>query len=235
MFTEDENLELDLSWTQEYIRLAKSENHPERERMESIQIQFIYVSTLNEVIHTICETHDLITDTANSNNNSLLPNEKTLHLIQSKKEYNGKRFKLTDISLFLVNLESQELFDYSVSVSDSRTFFREIPILGQICIPSSIFIFHKVNRLYFVFREMVRSTPSLVKKVPTSSILHLSTSKMPIKSALISDKNSALEKREGIKNPLSKKTTKRVRISPDIQVFNIGSNNRTSKIRILEN
>lgn len=232
--------QLDLSWTEEHIRTTKGQTMYNKEPMSKINIQFIYINTNNEISRIIKEDHDLtlISMSDNSHNathnaSSMLSEQIIFQLTKSKGRLTGTslsnglsaRYHLDDILLYCVSLDPANIFDYVASpanknVSNNDPFMKILsPICGNIIVPPSLFIFHPLNTIYFIFREMV-----LVQDILPS---HNPVIKSVLKSA-----NPGLG--QGLGQGLSKKLTKRVRISPDLPSYkNLGQGrNKTAKIRI---
>ena len=145
---------LDISWLNEIDRTIHSEDHPLRESLDYINIQYLYISKQNTLVHSITEKY-AFPDSCENKLFRTLTNETVLYLIQSKKYYDDTRYKCVDALLNLVDIEPDELLDFSRdSFVRSNTFFREVSLIHSIEFPPSIFVFHSVNRLYFIFREM---------------------------------------------------------------------------------
>jgi hypothetical protein len=217
--------QLDLSWTEEHIRTTKSQTMYNKEPMSKINIQFVYINTNNEISKIVKEEHDL---TLIDNVSSMLSEQNIFKLTRSNGILTGTswsngqstRFHLDDILLYCISLDPAKINDYVASPTDknrsnSDPFMKIIPpICGNIIVPSSLFIFHPLNTIYFIFREMV--------------LVQDTTHKLAIKSVL----KSAMSKNGLV---VSKKLTKRVRISPDLPSYkNLGhDHNKTAKIRII--
>lgn len=197
---------LDLSWTKEYIRSMNSQTLLDREPMETIRLKFIYVNAHSKIDLVEHEDCKLVFDP--SSNGSWVPEETVLRIIQNRKTVasTGHRYKLGDILSYVVTVDPMHLSGYcgEKGVSDS---LKTISTIGAIPIPPSFFIFHHINTIYFIFRQLVRLQSSGTgTSAPPLSIL----------------KNG--------KEP-TKKTTKRVRISPVLPKHTRSS---TSKIRIID-
>ena len=81
---------------------------------------------------------------------------------------NNINYKLDDILLYCVDLESENLQNYSKNDNFhdiSRTFFKVCPIFDPIMMPDSIFIFHSINNVYFLFKEIERKTPPVISGI----------------------------------------------------------------------
>lgn len=206
---------LDLSWTKEYIRSINSQTLLECEPMETIQLKFVYVNAYSKIDLVEQEECKLVFDT--SSNGSWLPEATVLRIIQNRKTIasTGHRYKLGDILSYVVMLDPMHLSGYSAEKGGSVDGLKTISTIGAIHIPSSFFIFHRINTIYFIFRQLVRlqTVGTGIGKdiIPLASSIPLSILKTG-------------------KEP-SKKTTKRVRISP---VLPKHGRSNTSKIRIID-
>ncbi len=209
---------LDLSWTKEYIRSINSQTLLEREPMEFIRLKFVYVNVHSKIDLVEQEECKLVFDSSSSNG-SWLPEETVLRIIQTRKTVSstGQRYKLDDILSYIVTVDPLHLTDYCENKSTSVDL-KTISTIGTIHIPSSFFIFHRMNTIYFIFRQLVR-----VQTVGAKTA-RLSQAPAPTSSVPLSILKTGKEP--------SKKTTKRVRISPILPKH---TRSTTSKIRILDN
>jgi hypothetical protein len=226
-FTEES---LDTSWTNEIDRIINSQDHPLREPLEYITIQYLYVSKQNCLVDSIKEKY-VFPGQSDKTLFRLLPNETLLYLIHSKRDHMGARYKCVDSFFNVVDIEFEQIMGggmgggMGVGMDSScdpllQTSLREVSLLHSVEFPPSIFIFHSINRLYFIFREMTLVKSSVPVPVPVP--LH------PILSPLVSKK-------------VVVKSTKKVRISPDAILYSerdrtlVGSSgnsrNKTSKKR----
>jgi hypothetical protein len=117
--------------------------------------------------------------------------DSVLGIIQKNKVSSSKKYKLLDVLVYHVDLEPQHIQSFS-KVSDlndhSRSFFKVLPIVDEISIPPSIFIFHSLNSVFFMYKE-VENTPNkhshTIKSIlkPTSvtnEVKHTHTKKVRI-------------------------------------------------------
>lgn len=211
---------LDLSWTEQYIRTTESQTVYNKEPMSKINIQFIYVNTRSEICNTITESYPLKLN-GGDDGSSILSEQIIIPLTKSKSVITGSngilmRYQFDDILLYCITLDPANLFDYINKpndrlVDDGSSFMKKMSIIDDIVVPPSLFIFHTLNTIYFIFREMV-----LVQDVISR--------KSTLKSAIMTKTGA-------------NKTTKHVRIANDLPKYqgqDTGNNhNKTAKIRIL--
>tara|TARA_B100000035_G_scaffold315153_1_gene334127 strand:- start:361 stop:975 length:615 start_codon:yes stop_codon:yes gene_type:complete len=173
---------LDTSWLEKYDRILDIQNNYEKEKMNSIQMVCIYINGENEIQHVHSESLMLELCDKGSHINK----DDLLTLIQRKKYFQHLKYKLEDILFYHVPLEHEKISDYSKSETDEGDFLQKVSFLDSLDVPDSIFIFHEINTLYFIF-------------VDASSNKHNHTIK------------SILKKPNREPNPLSK--TKKVQIN----------------------
>jgi len=166
----DETLDLDVSWINEQHRIQNIETNYSREPITDIHIYSLYINK-NSVIDKITRKKQAVT-------NNVLTQDVVLNIIQTNKHANAKRYKLMDILLYHVDLEPEHIQNYSQTSdipTSSKSFFKVIPVLGDIGIPPSIFIFHSINSVFFVYKELDTGSHNHTIK----SILKQSTSTEP--------------------------------------------------------
>ena len=160
--------ELDVSWTNEYLRTTEGGVTYESELVNSISIKILYVNTNNDVIYIMDDNVPL---QFIDNSHSLLE-EKTLFNISHKyRDYNDKRYKCSHIIKYFIPTDPQIIMD---NINDPSFTFNENECMSvfempqEISFAPSLFIFHSINSVYMFFHEMVLLNPispiSIIKK-----------------------------------------------------------------------
>jgi hypothetical protein len=166
--TSDLDDDLDVSWINEQSRIQNIESNYCREPVSDIQVYSVYISK-QSYIEKIARKKYAIID-------NILSRDAVLGIIQNNKHSVSKKYKLMDILLYHVDLEPQHIQSYSQSddiPTSSKTFFKVLPIVDEIHIPPSIFIFHGLNSVFFVYKEVdTGSHNHTIKSIlkPTSTI-----------------------------------------------------------------
>lgn len=157
---ETENFNLDVSWLNDLQKISIEEDQLmyEKEPMSDINISFIYINLNNEIHKIITESHEIEIDEEHQDGDPFLSKEYILSLVSNKIKFEKSHYKLFDILLFNVDLESSDISSLS-----SHSFLKKISILDDIIITKSIPIFHSTNGLFFLFKEIsVVKKPSLI-------------------------------------------------------------------------
>ena len=141
---------LDTSW----IENAEFQENYQREPIKEIGLFFIYIHLDGSIQQIIQEFEPC--------EHSLISKERILHIIQSKRHYIGKKYRLVDLLSFNVTLDPEQLNDFIQSESQDH-FLKVLPIFENISLEPSIFIFHDLNGLFFLLKE--------VEPIITKSIL----------------------------------------------------------------
>ena len=168
-----------MSWILEQERILQIQKNYSREPMENITCCFLYVNednVLEKVTYDTFPLHSYLNNKNEKNTKSghILPKEIVLQLIQNKKIYTPKsKYIFKHSWLYLVDLEPENIQDYSKSENFhelSSRFMRVFHTVQDISIPSSIFIFHSLNMLYFLFEEVsLKHSPKPILKIGLSS------------------------------------------------------------------
>jgi len=183
---EDVDKDLDISWINEHERLSSVGEKYLREPMDSIHLYFIYINR-NLYIEKIVTEKQLL-QLSEDKKYSYLPKETLLQIIQTKKiKTQFSKYKLLDIITYLVDLDPEHIQSYSkneYSEDDSTPFFKTVPFTNDIKVFPSIFIFHEINSIYFIFQEVellqTRHTLKSILKTPLSGISKSNTKKVRI-------------------------------------------------------
>lgn len=155
----------DEKWLKEQEMLHNIQSNYCREFMDSIQLQFVFLDGEKHITHITSLREPL--QVCDISNQCVLREERILGLLENvKKEHGGKKFALHHISSFLVDLEPEHIQQFSKSqCSDDSPFLRHYSIVQSIYVPSSIFIFHNVNTIYFFLHELPSSHQQTIKSI----------------------------------------------------------------------
>jgi hypothetical protein len=138
--------------------------------MDSIDMYFVYINRNNYIEKILYEKQALELSDSNC---SILKKEKLLHIIQTRKIKTAfSKYKLVDVLSYAVDLEPELIQSYSKNEnieSTSESFFKVLSILNDVQIQPSIFIFHGVNAIYFIFQEVENNSRHTLKSILKSS------------------------------------------------------------------
>lgn len=145
---ESDDLE-SISWIQDTERLHNISNNRERTPLKAIGANFVYINKYNYIENVSFEKVDLVVDDGGAG--SLLSKETVLKIIQQHKVVTPtSRYKLVDILSFVVDVDHD---DIPMFLKTSENHLSVLPIFNDIRIEKCMFIFNKINHLYFIFQE----------------------------------------------------------------------------------
>lgn len=152
--------DLDISWIQKNSKLHEIQHNFCKENMQNIWVHCIYINCANEIEKIASEKHECDIDEHGS---TILSKERMLKFIQTKKQYcENKKYKLSDILSYQVDLEAEHMQSYSqITPSSKSPFFKTISVFNDIVISPSIFIFHSLNAIYVCLQEIETVKPIL--------------------------------------------------------------------------
>lgn len=190
--------DLNISWTNEYSRTLHTETTESAELMESISVHFLFVNTQFELCKTIVEQVPLqILD----NRTSLLSEEILIQLLETMRNFGGKRYQCDQIMQFCIDIHPDKLFSYmdtEKSPFQEPTLLKILDIPRSITFPPSLFIFHSLNSVWIVMQELVpieHKTTSILKKRGSSNIVPKKTKRVRIASILPTHHHAKTQKR----------------------------------------
>lgn len=149
--------DLDISWIDKNKKLHEIDANYCREPMESIAIHFIYTNVDKNIEKISSETIDI--------DNNIITKERILQLIQHSKSMHQSRYRLIDILVYNVDLEPSHIQEFVYGTFDSSRFFKICSVLDDILIEPSIFIFHSLNAIYFIFQEIELVENPVIKPI----------------------------------------------------------------------
>ncbi len=135
----------DEQWIQEQKKLLNIKMNYTREPLEYIHFHFCYVDANDSIINIKTEKH-IFSDLSNQT----LSESDLLAIIEEKKHESNINYVFSELSLFIVDLEPENI---KYIETEKTPFFRTLPIISDINIPQSIFIFHPLNSLFFLFKR----------------------------------------------------------------------------------
>lgn len=153
------NLDIDMSWIKEYSRIHSIQQIMNREEIDSIVIQTIYMNTNLEIKKIDKETLELDNNSHNTNNKRCITKEQLLQIVQSKKVIERTKYKLFDMLLFTVDLDPKDIQKYVNGECSEIAHLKSIPIIGDLVILPSLFIFHSLHTVFLFFTEIAEEIP----------------------------------------------------------------------------
>ena len=159
---------LDVSWLENHERMLNIHENYQREYMDTIRICYVYINENSEIDKVISEREHLLF----INKCKGLTKERVLQIVQNKKILNNiDKYTMDSILLFNVSIEPENIQKYVNSENIlSEPFLKIYPIVDEIEIPPSIFIFHEINCIYFIFKQIdTTHLKSILKKGGTDS------------------------------------------------------------------
>ena len=202
------NTDLDMSWVDEYSRLHVIENIMQREPIDSIVIQTIYMNTQSEIEKVDKDEIKIeigkgkipiekIEINTQFSNYSVVSKEQLQQFIQTKQNNHSKKYTVFDIILYKVDLHPHDIQAYANESYKNIGKIKTCTLEEDIIIPESLYIFHSLHAIYIFLREHC-------KMEHPKSIIKLNMSN--------SNDNS---------NGNKTKHTKKVRILEDTEYINI--------------
>lgn len=172
--------ELNISWmneletdpinTKEHTSTFTPTDKVNIECQPTTEIQYIFINSVNEIEHFFKETYDcFLRDTSKSQlfekPKTQLSKEEILKLIQSNKIQRNKRYRLSEMLEYYINLEEEEwnelletnAVDFNpqnlTNYFNKKTFLKKINFVDDIFFEPSVSLFHKINCLYLIYIE----------------------------------------------------------------------------------
>jgi len=138
----DEMDEDDL-WLQEQKKILNIKTNYKREPLEYINLHFCYVDADNAIVNLKTEKHTF-------SETQTISEKEIFTIIEEKKHDANIHYVFSELSLFIVDLEPENI---QTIEPNNAPFFKTLPFVSDIVIPPSIFIFHPLNGLFFLFKR----------------------------------------------------------------------------------
>ena len=170
----DTNYDLDTSWIEKY-------QHPEllREPMDKVKVYLLYIHanmSIDKIVQEDVPVEILGTKSSQGvcrdgvSNQGVsshgVSKEVLLKIIHDgKNAIPHKKYKLKDILVFNVDLEPSNI----QSFSEELQFMKKIPIVDDIPLAPSLYIFHYLNGIFIFFQEYGSKDPKSILKTATAT------------------------------------------------------------------
>ena len=144
--------ELDTSWANE----EHEEDMIDKEPMMDILCWVLYIDSEGNLRHVFKEKQILdemeVGIGYGTSNVRKMPRNRLLQFIHTKKVHAGVKYRMMDILLYHIDLEPTQLLDKHYTSAASA--LKEVTLQDEIKIPPALCIFHDINCLYFLFKEL---------------------------------------------------------------------------------
>lgn len=164
----EDNCDLDTSWIEKY-------QHHElvREPMDKVRVYLLYIHSnmsIDKIIQEDIPLETLASKSGPGVSEQGVSKEVLLKIIHDgKTSIPHKKYKLKDILVFNVDLEPSNI----QSFSEELQFMKKIPIVDDIILAPSLYIFHYLNGIFIFFQEYGSSDPKpILKTGPSGSKPH---------------------------------------------------------------
>ena len=138
------------NWVQELERISTLSQNAMKEIALDIPITILYVNRNNELEPKV---HDKISLSGTFVTKEILLKK----MCQYKKLGENSKYVCKELMLFHVPVEPEQMVHLANGTINTQRFFRTLPITDSIEIEPSIFVFHQINQLYFLFQEVLTS------------------------------------------------------------------------------
>ena len=143
-------------WIEEQEKILNININYKREPVEYIHFHFCYVDADDSIVslktekHTFSGFSEAALSEAPPSEAPLLSEAQLLKIIDDKKQHENINYAFSELSLFHVDLEPENIQTIDPT---QKPFFKTFPFISDIPIPPSIFVFHPLNSLFFLFKR----------------------------------------------------------------------------------
>ena len=130
-------------WIQEQQKILNIKMNYKREPLEYINLHFCYVDAENAIVNLKTEKHTF-------SETQTITEAQLFSIIEEKKHDANINYIFSELSLFVVDVEPENIQSIEPA---GKPFFKSLSFIQDIAIPPSIFIFHPLNSLFFLFKR----------------------------------------------------------------------------------
>jgi len=132
-------------WIKEQERFLSADKNYQREPVEYINLYFCFVDLSDSIVKVDVEKYLF---SSSEPDTRIIGESILLQKVEKLRQY-----KFQEMMLFHVGLESTDMHNYAKSGSNEYNFVDTFPVIRDIYVPPSIFIFHPVNYLLVLMKE----------------------------------------------------------------------------------
>jgi hypothetical protein len=146
----DSESDIDLSWIQDQENIQQFHNGVLKESMNNVSVFMLYMNKNKYIEKIFRQSYPL--DPVSKG--SILSKENILRIIQFHKFRTPvSKYKFQEILQFNLSIESD--YVHSFATTDvSGEGLQVISVVEDVFFPESLLMFHRINSLFFVFREV---------------------------------------------------------------------------------
>jgi hypothetical protein len=151
-------------WIEEQTKILNIKSNYDREPLPFIHLHLCYVDCNNSIVDLKTVKHNFVSEETH-----VITEAEILKIIESYKRLSNVNFTFSELAVFHVDLEPEHInsFDH-----EKTSFFKPVPMISDIHLSKSIFIFHSLNCLFFIFKQkssLRQTNAKSMKKVAFSS------------------------------------------------------------------
>jgi hypothetical protein len=132
-------------WIKEQERFLSADKNYQREPVEYINIYFCFVDLSDSIVKVDVEKYLF---SSSDPDTRIIGESILLQKVEKQRQY-----KFQEMMLFHVGLESTDMHNYARSKTNEYNFVETFPVIRDIYVPPSIFIFQPVNYLLVLMKE----------------------------------------------------------------------------------
>lgn len=133
-------------WLQEQEKILNIKTNYKREPLEYINLHFCYVDADNSIVNLKTEKYTF----SDLSGTQMITEKELFNIIEKKKHESNIHYLFSELSLFIIDLEPENIQTIEPT---KNQFLKTLPFISDIAIPPSIFIFHPLNSLFFLFKR----------------------------------------------------------------------------------
>lgn len=139
-------------WIKEQHKYLYADKNYQREPLEYLNLYFCFIDTTDSIVKIDTEKYLF------SNNESIIRETDILQMVEKRRQ---SKYIFQEMSLFHINLESTDMHNYAKSRENEYNFVESYPVIRDIFVAPSIFIFQPVNYLLILLKERLVQKSSL--------------------------------------------------------------------------
>lgn len=132
-------------WIKEQERFLSADKNYQREPLEYINIYFCFVDLSDSIVKVDVEKYLF---SSSDPDTRIIGESILLQKVEKLRQY-----KFQEMMLFHVGLESTDMHNYARSKTNEYNFVETFPVIKDVYVPPSIFIFQPVNYLLVLMKE----------------------------------------------------------------------------------
>jgi hypothetical protein len=142
-------IDVNVDWIGQQIRLYNENDKLLKEKMKTIKIVSIFINSSNEIVKSNNFIHSF------QDNKCILSSAEIFRYFKNNRVRNSIKYDFKHLFVYNIDLDNKLYTD--IESVNTTNFITSFTYIKDIVINPSLFIFHEINCVYIIYKEIVKN------------------------------------------------------------------------------